>query len=52
MSELNKDGLIPGQQVDFQTMQRINRERAQRQAEQPKSEAPRRGRPAKNTDAD
>lgn len=26
-SERNKDGLIPGQPVDFQTMQRVKRER-------------------------
>lgn len=30
----NKDGLIPGQIVDFETIQRVNRERAQR-AKQP-----------------
>lgn len=52
MSETNKDGLIPGQQVDFETMQRVNRERTQRLAEQAQPEAPKRGRPAKPTEAD
>ena len=53
MTELNKDGLIPGQEVDFATLQRIERSRSpQQQAEigknlqQPKPEV-RRGRPAK-----
>jgi hypothetical protein len=27
MSELNKDGLIPGQEVDFETLNRINKSR-------------------------
>lgn len=52
--KLNDDGLIPGQQVDFETMMRIQRERALK-AKQPKTEEPevkRRGRPRKNTDAD
>lgn len=29
MAELNKDGLVVGQEVDFTTIMRINRERAQ-----------------------
>lgn len=29
MAELNKDGLIVGQEVDFTTIMRINRERKQ-----------------------
>lgn len=31
MSELNKDGLIPGQPVDMQTILRVNRERKLKQ---------------------
>ena len=27
MSELNKDGLIPGQEVDFETIARVNNNR-------------------------
>ena len=27
MSELNKDGLIPGQEVDFETIARVNHKR-------------------------
>lgn len=27
MSELNKDGLIPGQEVDFETIARVNHNR-------------------------
>lgn len=52
MTELNKDGLVPGQEVDFATLQRIERSRAPaEQAEaaknlQVKPEV-RRGRPAK-----
>ena len=45
MSDTNKDGLIPGQQVDFQTVQRLKREHAKRPAEQAQPEAPKRGRP-------
>ena len=33
MPELNKDGLEPGQEVDFYTMQRVNSERARRNLE-------------------
>lgn len=55
--EKNQDGLTPGQQVDFATLQRIERSRQpEAQAEQSrnletKPEA-RRGRPAKATAAD
>lgn len=59
MTELNKDGLIPGQPVDFATLQRIERSRkpedqaeAAKNLDQPKQEGKRRGRPAKATDAD
>lgn len=57
MSDLNEDGLIPGQEVDFSTIQRIERARkpeehaAQAQNLQPKPEV-RRGRPAKASNAD
>jgi hypothetical protein len=27
MSELNKDGLVPGQEVDFETIARVNHKR-------------------------
>lgn len=27
MAELNKDGLVPGQEVDFTTLMRVNRQR-------------------------
>lgn len=50
MSETNKDGLIPGQQVDFETMQRVNRERACRTSEPVTSEPAKRGRPTKVRD--
>ena len=55
--EKNEDGLTPGQQVDFATLQRIERSRQpEQQVEQArnrdtKPEA-RRGRPAKATAAD
>lgn len=39
MSKLNKDGLVAGSQVDFETMQRINRERCQDAKPQPKQRA-------------
>jgi hypothetical protein len=52
MSDKNEDGLIPGQEVDFATVQRINSERTQRSAEPEQPEAPKRGRPAKATPAD
>ena len=46
MTELNKDGLIPGQEVDFATVQRIERAR-QPQAKPVEPPAPaKRGRPA------
>jgi len=57
MSELNQDGLIPGQPVDFQTLMRIERSRKpedqakQAQNLQVKPEV-RRGRPPKAADAD
>jgi hypothetical protein len=49
MPDKNEDGLIPGQEVDFATVQRINSERAQRPADTVQPEAPKRGRPAKPT---
>jgi len=57
MTELNKDGLVPGQEVDFSTLQRIERSRAPaEQAEAAKNlqikPEVRRGRPAKATNAD
>lgn len=57
MSELNEDGLHPGQEVDFETIQRVERARKpEQQAEQAQNlqakPEVRRGRPAKNTDAD
>lgn len=53
--EKNLDGLIPGQPVDFATIQRIERaRRAKEQEEKPQEqqEAPRRGRPPKERKAD
>lgn len=32
MQELNEDGLLPGQQVDFETIRRIESERRSKQA--------------------
>lgn len=53
MAELNKDGLIPGQIVDRETVLRVERERANRaQKPETKPEVARRGRPAKDRDAD
>ena len=57
MSELNEDGLIPGQPVDFATLQRIERSRKpESQAEQARNldtkPEVRRGRPAKAAAAD
>ena len=57
MTELNKDGLIPGQEVDFATLQRIERSRKpEQQAEAAKNlqikPEVRRGRSAKATNAD
>lgn len=53
MTELNKDGLIPGQPVDFATIKRIENSRVQQKAEpETKPEVARRGRPAKDRDAD
>jgi hypothetical protein len=52
MQDKNEDGLIPGQEVDFATVQRINSERAQLPVEPVQPEAPKRGRPAKATAAD
>lgn len=55
MSELNKDGLIPGQQVDFETLQRVNRQRkevkqdAEQSADKEQTSAkPKRARASKN----
>lgn len=36
--ELNKDGLIPGQPVDFETMVRVNMARKNQDVKQSKSE--------------
>lgn len=33
MTELNEDGLIPGQPVDFETLVRVEGQRAAKQAE-------------------
>ena len=57
MAEVNEDGLIPGQPVDFATLQRIERSRKpEQQAEAAKNlqikPEVRRGRPAKATNAD
>jgi len=57
MTEVNEDGLIPGQPVDFETLQRIERSRKpEQQAEAAKNlqikPEVRRGRPAKATNAD
>lgn len=42
MQELNEDGLIPGQSVDFETIRRIESERRNKQSEpvQPAKEVP------------
>lgn len=39
MQELNEDGLLPGQPVDFETIRRIEFERRNKQVE-PAEEAP------------
>lgn len=52
MTELNKDGLIPGQPVDFATLKRIESSRVQQKAEPETKPEVRRGRPAKDRDAD
>ena len=57
MAEVNEDGLIPGQPVDFETLQRIERSRKpEQQAEAAKNlqikPEVRRGRPAKAANAD
>lgn len=57
MTELNKDGLVPGQEVDFATIQRIERARKpEEQAEQARNlqtkPEVRRGRPAKASNGD
>jgi hypothetical protein len=44
MKDLNQDGLIPGQPVDFATIQRVNNQRKQPTPEL--KEAPKRGRPS------
>lgn len=54
MTELNKDGLEPGQQVDLATLQRIERARKAQPAPEPEVYQARRkpGRPKKQqTDA-
>ena len=52
MTDLNEDGLQPGQQVDFDTLQRIERSRKPEQqseaARNLQEKQPRRGRPAKS----
>ena len=57
MAEVNEDGLTPGQPVDFETLQRIERSRKpEQQAEAAKNlqikPEVRRGRPAKAANAD
>ena len=53
MTDKNADGLIPGQPVDFETLQRIERSRKPDDlAERAKEPEVRRGRPAKATNAD
>jgi hypothetical protein len=57
MSDLNEDGLVPGEPVDFATIQRIERAKSPaQQAEQAKNlqakTEVRRGRPPKAADAD
>jgi hypothetical protein len=57
MSDLNEDGLVPGEPVDFATIQRIERAKSpEQQAEQAKNlqakTEVRRGRPPKAADAD
>jgi len=44
MTELNEDGLKPGQSVDWETLTRVNAERKEKPVA-PQPEAPRRGRP-------
>ena len=46
---LNKDGLEPGQPVDFETMMRVNRQRQVKANEQPESKPAKRGRKAKES---
>lgn len=50
--ELNKDGLIPGQSVDFETMVRVNTARKNQDVKQSKSEVVRDGRSSKPAKAD
>ena len=50
--ELNKDGLIPGQSVDFETMVRVNTARKNQDVKQSKSEVVRDGRSSKQAKAD
>ena len=50
--ELNKDGLIPGQSVDFETMVRVNTARKNQDVKQSKSEVVRDGRSSEQAKAD
>jgi hypothetical protein len=48
MSELNKDGLVPGQEVDFETIARVNHKRkeaAKNERSKEKPELRKRGKP-------
>ena len=47
MTETNKDGLEPGQQVDFATLMRIERSRKNRVEEEARPEPKKPGRPRK-----
>ena len=47
MTQLNDDGLTPGQAVDFETMRRIELERKSRPAVEVEPVAVKRGRPFK-----
>ena len=49
MKELNDDGLVPGQAVDFATIHRVNSQR--KPVKQAKNEEPSRGRQTKTADA-
>lgn len=43
MPELNEDGLVPGQQVDFETIRKVEAERAKKQTETIADKKPARG---------
>lgn len=40
MSQLNEDGLVPGQPVDFATLQRIEQGRKKQEEPQPRTRKP------------